>query len=119
MKFVVESADEDNEPESFDGAFGLAAAAEPLEHRDAAFFLEIGRLPLGLQDIEHCARDGELVQQSQRCKGCECSGQMKRRRQEAVLHHSSPPLRMEKQDPFKNVLFAGAPVRPSPTSPSV
>src|SRR5713226_1542391 len=64
VKFLVESADEDHAPKPLDGAFRLAAAAEPLQHGDAAVFEQVRWLTLTPQDIEHSARDGKFVQQS-------------------------------------------------------
>ena len=71
VELFIECANEDHAPETFDGTSGLPAAAEPFEHGDATFFLEICGLPLAAQDIEHGARDGEFVEERQRGKGGE------------------------------------------------
>jgi len=107
MKFLVESAHEDNAPEPLDGAFRLAAAAEPLQHGDPAVFLEVRRLTLGAQNIEHRAPDGELVQERQRREGRERRAQMKWRGQEPGLHLSFAALRIEKEEPVEELDFAG------------
>src|SRR6266446_356242 len=108
IEFFIESADEDNAPEPLDGASCLAATAEPFEHGDAAFFVEIGRLPPGLQNIEHGARDGKLVEQVQRCKSREGTGQMKWRRQKSGLHLTFAALRIEKEEAVEEFDFAGS-----------
>ena len=57
-KFLIESAHEDDAPESLDGVFRLAAAAEPLQHGDPTIFQQVRWLTFGPQNIEHGARDG-------------------------------------------------------------
>src|SRR5207249_5789187 len=61
VELFVESADENNSPKAFDRAFGLAAAAKPFQHGDAACFMKFRGIPFVLDDVEHGARDGELV----------------------------------------------------------
>ena len=107
IQFFVKSAHEDHSPETLDGTLRLAAATEPFEHGDAALFLEIGGIPLGLQDVEHGARDGKLVEKRKRRKGGKRTGQMKWRGQEPGLHLSPAALRVEKEEPVEKLDFAG------------
>jgi len=110
IKFLVESADEDNTPETFDGAFRLAAAAEPFEHGDAAVFLQVDGLPLVRRISSKAARDGKLVQQRQRPEGRERSGQMNgaaKTRRASLL--GAPAV--EKEETVEELDLPAAPMR--------
>ena len=61
IELLVESTDQNDAPETVDGAFGLAAAAKPLEHRDSARFVKLQGITRVLNDVEHGAGDREFV----------------------------------------------------------
>jgi len=66
VQLFIEGADEDDAPETFDGAFGLVAAAQPFEHGDAAMLVDVPGAAVGLQNVEHGPGDGEFVDENGR-----------------------------------------------------
>ena len=58
IEFFVDGADQHLTPVAFDGAFGLALFAEPVEHADA---VEIGTREAFDRDGVDGARDGDFV----------------------------------------------------------
>src|SRR5260370_15726251 len=97
VELFAEGTDEDDAPETVDGAFGLAAATKPFEHGDATRLQDIGRNALIAQNVEHRAADGELIPQREGAKGCERTHDVEWSRQEARLKLASAPLRVKQE----------------------
>ncbi len=92
-----------------DGAFRLTAAAEPFEHRDTAGFSDIGRAALMLQNVQHGTTDGQLVPQREGAEGSKRTQDVEWSRQEARLKSSYAPLRIDQEEPIKELDLIGAP----------
>src|SRR6266850_944944 len=105
IQFFIERAHQHHAPESFDCAFCLSAPVQPLQHGDAAIFLEVLGPPFGAQDFQHGASDGQLVPQSERSKSSEGTRHMKRRRKNAGLYFATAALRIEKKEPVEKLDF--------------
>src|SRR6266478_6030091 len=101
LKLFAQGTDEDNPPETIDGALRLAAAAEPFEHGNAGRFLDISGLALAPQNVEHPAADGQLVPQREGAEGGERAHDMEWSRQEARLEPPGAALRAEEETLFK------------------
>src|SRR5260370_28854242 len=108
IKLFAEGTDEDSPPETIDGAFRLAAAAEPFEHGNAGRFVDISGLALAPQNVEHPAADGQLVPQREGAEGGERAHDMEWSRQEARLEPPGAALRVEQEQPIKKFDFIGA-----------
>src|SRR6266849_3216791 len=95
LKLFAQGTDEDNPPETIDGALRLAAAAEPFEHGNAGGFLDISGLALAPQNVQHPATDGQLVPQREGAEGGERAHDMEWSRQETRLEPPGAALRVE------------------------
>ena len=106
IEFFGKRADENDAPEAGDGGWSLFVAAEPFEHRDAAGFVDVGRMAAALQDGIESAGDGKLVFQCQRRKREERASHMKRRGEDARVHFAAAALRIEKNKAVEEFDFA-------------
>ena len=61
VEFLGKRADQHGAPEPADGRRRLLATPQPFQHGDAACFMKFRGIPFVLDDVEHGARDGELV----------------------------------------------------------
>src|SRR5260370_34374198 len=98
VELFREGTEEDDAPESVDGAFGLAAATKPFEHGDATRLQDIGRNALRAQNVEHRAADGELIPKRGGAKGCGRTHAMARSRREARWRLTKAALRVSQEE---------------------
>src|SRR5690349_20436947 len=83
------------------------AAAQPLKHGDAAELVDVPRAAVCLQDVEHGPGDGELVFERQRRELCERTHHVKWRGEQAGLHFTAAPLRIEEHQAVEKFDFVG------------
>ena len=105
LELFVEGADEDDAPEALDGSLSLGAAVQPLEHGDAAGFLEVAGFAFGGENFEHGAGDGNFVADFERRKGEERAGHVKWSGQDARFHGAAAALGIEKNEAVEKFNF--------------
>src|SRR5438105_4930981 len=105
VEFFVEGADENDAPEAIDSALALPAAAKPFEHGDPARLVKLRRIARVLNDVEHSASDGKLIEPGERGKGSERASKMKRSKKRSRSYFAAAALRIKESEAVEEFDF--------------